>query len=75
MPNICDSLQCTRFVKALEGCEKGQVRLSEYEWSFVCDLRRNFDAREDQKDMGLTPWNPTVKQWNWLMDLQRKASR
>lgn len=66
MANLADSLQRAQFVKKLEACEKYRNHLTDSEYKFIEDMREKFDGREDDTDMGLSPWNPTSSQLNWL---------
>jgi hypothetical protein len=54
------------FVKKLEACEKNLLPMMAFEQQIVEDLRRNFDERETQLDLGMNPWNPSADQWNTL---------
>jgi hypothetical protein len=74
--NLADSTVCAKFVVMLERAErmsKQNARLTDWELTFVNDMRDRFDAREDQSDMGMQPWNPTTSQWNTLHEIQGKA--
>lgn len=74
MPNICDALLRRQFVGALETCEAaGYGVLTEWDLQFVEGLRKRFDSREDAEDLGITPWSPSAKQWNLLMQLAGKS--
>lgn len=72
MPNLSDSLQCTTFVRRLEFVEGLGMQLREWESNFVKDMRRLFETREDAMDQGMTPWSPSVKQWNTLIDIEER---
>lgn len=76
MPNLADSHMREQFVRRLETCETSRNRdlLDQWEVTFVEGLRKRFDSREDAIDMGITPWSPSVKQWNQLGELERKLS-
>lgn len=75
MPNISDSLQCRNFLKMLTKCEDESRQLNQGEDRFVAQMRESFEAREDQIDLGITPWNPTVSQWNWLSDIYDRVKK
>lgn len=73
MPNICDSVQCARFVRMLEHCEGlSPYAMTDWEKQFVSDLREKFDHRDQDEDMGVSPWQPSVNQWNTLHELYEK---
>lgn len=72
MPNLADSLQRQKFVEKLEACEKSNL-LSDWEWSFISNMRENFDSREDALDLGCTPWNPSANQINTLDEVYRRV--
>lgn len=74
MPNISDSLQLTRFTAALEQCKQAPYGvLSDWDRQFVSDIADRFEARDTQADLGLTLWNPSVNQWNQLMQIRDKV--
>lgn len=73
MPNICDATMNARFVKMLTHCEQlPPFVTSAWEKQFVSDMRSSFDERETQSDLGMTMWNPSVKQWNELSNLYER---
>lgn len=75
MPNIADSLLCKQFVERLSLCEKRKDSFSSWERDFISNLRNMFDGREDAMDMGVTPWNPSVNQWNTLSEMAFRAEQ
>lgn len=71
--NLADERNRSKFVAMLEKCEPHVDRvLDNWESKFVSDMRERFDARDDMLDMGMTPWNPTVSQWNTLHGIASK---
>ena len=42
---------------------------TDYECSFVADMREKFDGRDAQLDLGTTAWIPSLKQYNFLHGL------
>ena len=74
MPNLADSHMCDQFVRKLTTCERRLVEMSDWEQSFIKDIRAKFAAREDQLDLGVTPWNPSHRQWNTLGEIYRAYS-
>lgn len=69
--NLADSSQRQRFVTMLEAAEKAAARghVPKGESDFIDQMREKFDSREDATDLGMTPWSPTLKQWNWLHNI------
>lgn len=37
--------------------------------TFVRSMQLGIENREESRHLTGNPWNPTVKQWNWLHDL------
>lgn len=72
MPNISDSLMRKKFVEYLERCESSNMP-DEWEARFVRDMRDKFEDRERMSDLGMTPWNPSVNQWNTLKLIAEKC--
>ena len=71
--DLADSGNCGKFVRMLEKAEKFSGNLmNNWESEFVSQMRTSFETREDALDMGLTPWNPTVNQWNTLHGIVSK---
>ena len=73
--NLAHTDNSKRFVAMLEKCEAwgyGKVALTPWEARFISDMRNNFDARETQADLGMTPWSPTMNQWNTLHGIASK---
>lgn len=75
--NLADASQCQRFVTMLTKCTEAETRnpgvLREWEREFVESLREKFNTREDALDLGVTPWSPTLKQWNELHNIASKV--
>jgi hypothetical protein len=73
MPNLADSLQCKQFVAKLEKCEAiSDNLLSQWESTFIQDMREKFETRETMIDLGMNPWNPTANQINTLSEIAGK---
>jgi hypothetical protein len=71
--NLADSSTSTKFVSMLEKAESNAgTLLNNWESEFVSEMRGSFNSREDAIDLGIQPWNPTVKQWNTLHDIASK---
>jgi hypothetical protein len=67
MKNLADSSTSTKFVSMLEKAEAAAgTLLNNWESEFVSEMRTQFETREQAIDLGVQPWNPTVKQWNTL---------
>lgn len=48
-------------------------RLTQWEQTFLSDMERYYKERDEIGEYsGKGPWNPTVKQWNTLTDIERK---
>ena len=74
MPNLCDSMQHRQFVKMLTHCKKLTFQLDEWEEQFIADIAARYDERETQADLGLTQWQPTLKQWNALHSIYHRTT-
>lgn len=75
MPNLADSGIRDHFLIKLTRVEKANYgELSEWEETFIQSLRESFDLREQEADLGLTQWNPSVKQWNQLGEIYRRLT-
>jgi hypothetical protein len=74
LPNLADSNMRSQFVKKLEACEKFRNHLDDWEQKFADDMREKFDGRDDDVDLGVSPWNPSANQWNTLSEIARKVS-
>lgn len=44
--------------------------LREFELDFVESMKEKFESREAALDLGVTPWNPTTKQYLYLTTLK-----
>jgi hypothetical protein len=64
--NLAQTTNRNRFVTMLEKAEEGARFLTDWEQTFVRDMRTSFNSREDAEDLGQTPWSPTMNQWNTL---------
>lgn len=69
--NLSDSLQCSNFLTKLVALERVKHLLSDWEQDFIEQMRTNFEERDSQLDLGITPWTPSAKQWNTLSELAR----
>lgn len=65
---LADSGNLIRFTKLLEKAERTVSfgAANESESKFVAEMRDRFETREQALDLGCQPWNPTMKQYNWL---------
>lgn len=74
MPNISDSLMHRKFTDNLDAATKYQATqyVSQWEDKFVDDIREKYESRDVMMDMGLTPWNPTARQWNTLAEIAER---
>lgn len=69
MPNLSDSHLRETFVRKLEYCENHKAGLDDWSRDFLVGIRKRFESREEAEDFGVTPWSPTVKQWNQLGEM------
>lgn len=70
--NLADSTNCAKFSAMLTTATTHLRFLSDWEEKFVTDMEDKFSERETQVDLGMTPWNPTVNQWNTLHGIVSK---
>lgn len=74
MPTLCDSGIRAKFLNMLQHCERLPTHtLNDWEVDFIRDLRSRFDKRDDDVDFGLTPWSPSVRQWNSLHEIYHRT--
>jgi hypothetical protein len=64
--NLANQTMRESFLEKLERCEANINMMPDYEAGFIRDMRRKFDERETQEDLGINPWNPSARQWNFL---------
>lgn len=60
------------FCGRLAYAERHASELDQWEQRFVSDMRERFEIREDQLDLGLQPWNPSVNQYNTLFEIAER---
>lgn len=71
MPLLTGS-QLERFVRRLEKAEKNTRFMTDWEQTFIRDMRAKFESRETAEDLGCPVWNPTVNQWNTLSEITER---
>lgn len=71
MPTLVGS-QLSHFVTRLHAAERCNF-LTDWEQTFVNDMRLRFDKRESMEDMGMTPWSPSRNQWATLTEIAQNA--
>lgn len=73
MPNLKAKLTHDQFVTRLTRCEQEIDAFSPYEQQFIRDLRKHYESRAEAEQFNVTPWSPTVKQWNMLFDMSERV--
>lgn len=67
--NIEGGLQKKWFLTALTKCQGLIHILDDTEERFVNQMADMYATRADSISLGLQPWQPTIKQFNWLREI------
>lgn len=69
MTNLANPVLLDQFVARLERAERFWDMLSLYDAKFIGEMRDRFESREQSEDLGVQPWSPSAKQWNYLISI------